>query len=186
MALLPIFVGVFVIAWAATIGGAVVYAVQWRSFQRGGSNAAARGLVLSSQLAKARFSTFERVGNARLDLSGRVVSHEILLFPRKPPHACSDLNPCRLPWFGRAVLRPDGVLIEARIPLGLMMFVGGWLAMAFTMALMLLVAEGGVIAVIVGAVAMSAVVGYWYTFARERQAATRFVSELNRDIASAG
>ena len=179
---LQISIALFGAAWFVGVTGWLIQSLEWRSFRKGNAKAAKHGLVLSSRSVTTRIASLDVIDGRG---GCRVIDRNTLLFPLDPPQASGPMNPCRLPWFGRSRLQQHRVLIEARVPIGLVMFVGGWVTMALTMTVMLFTVGERHLGTIAATVTAVAVVGYLYTLSRERTAAGRFVRELERQIANA-
>ena len=156
----------FVIAWTITVVGWFVEFFEWRSFRIGRANSGSHGFLIAATIAALHTPKLP------YDVPGRLVSPDTFLFPVNPPYASSPMNPWRLRWYGRGHVDPDGVHIEARIPVGMTMFVLGWILMAVVMSLMLFTVSAYLVAIVATAVTMTAAVGYSFTLKGEQAAAT--------------
>ena len=169
--LLKVGIGMFLTAWVMCVIGWAVNLVEWRRFRTGHPAGARRGIILSSRIASRRVSGAEAL--ARFGV-GRPTGSPVLLFPLDLPYA-NSLHPCRVFWFGRAVVDHDQVRVEARVPVGAALFVLAWFTMAILMAVILAFEGVQLGALVIGTITMVAALGYRYTFLREREAAERFV-----------
>jgi hypothetical protein len=178
---LKVEIGMFLTAWVVCVTGWAINLAEWRRFRAGHVSAAGRGFVLSSRLATKLVPDAKALAGVG---GGRATWASVLLFPLNLPYA-SSLHPCRVFWFGRALVGQDQVRVEARIPVGATMFVIAWMTMAILMAVMLVSLGAQIVGAVVGSVAVATALGYRYTFRRERDAAERFVEAFASCIVSA-
>jgi hypothetical protein len=174
-------VGVVVLgmAWCVCAVCRDVCQAERQRFRNGSPTAASTGWLLARQLI--RMNPGDGSQREALEVAQghtRWIDDETLLFA--PVHQSNPVgrSPWRLEWFGRARRAGDEAFIEARLVVGLPLFVAGRLAMPAIIGVLLL-ARSYVLSTIAFSVVVVFASGYYRTWRREKALAT----ELVRDIA---
>lgn len=176
---LPLWLAAFATMCVVAIFGVVLQVVAWRRFRNGHPAAAGRGLVLH----RCNVPTWATTASDLEGVGGwRAANATILLAPYALWVARSR-GSWAVPWCGRAVIARHQACIDARVPVGFVMFVGGWIVMAILMTVLLVAVRAPWLALAAATAATTGAWCYWRNLRRERGAAQQYLTAVARAVA---
>jgi hypothetical protein len=169
---------IFFFTWWVFVAGTILCLVERRYFRRGRPELATLGPLIASDLV--RVSRHASAAKGSMELAGPALAKwtnsDTLLF------APVQYSAYRLEWFGQGRRNGGEVLLEARLSVGWLMIVLGWLVMAFQMAVMFAVAGWYPVTAALFGIGTLAIRGYRRSFRVEKHAAVEILREIRNKL----